>query len=147
MEINNNNNNDNQNKVEEILVDNVISTFISITSASIDDALTFLSDHAFEIEPAIEAYYDHCQQEAEAAAAAAAIPNQPSIVPNPSPSVVPAAGMSSREDKNKKKAAAGSSGGGRGGIRTLADLNRQSGPGSNSDSDEPQEYYTGGEKR
>ncbi|KAM0861524.1 hypothetical protein ACQ4PT_045829 [Festuca glaucescens] len=41
--------------------------------------------------------------------------------------------------------------GGRGGIRTLADINR--GPsgfpgagGSGSDSDEPQEYYTGGEK-
>ncbi|XXG74249.1 hypothetical protein AAC387_Pa07g3018 [Persea americana] len=34
-----------------------------------------------------------------------------------------------------------------GGIRTLADLNRPpSAPGSDSDSDGPQEYYTGGEK-
>ncbi|KAJ4976788.1 hypothetical protein NE237_001894 [Protea cynaroides] len=34
-----------------------------------------------------------------------------------------------------------------GGIRTLSDLNRSSGPGSDdSDSDGPQEYYTGGEK-
>ncbi|XP_052488202.1 plant UBX domain-containing protein 4 isoform X1 [Gossypium raimondii] len=33
-----------------------------------------------------------------------------------------------------------------GGIRTLADLNRPSGPDSGSDSDNPQEYYTGGEK-
>ncbi|RWW04494.1 hypothetical protein GW17_00032272, partial [Ensete ventricosum] len=32
-------------------------------------------------------------------------------------------------------------------IRTLADLNRSSGHGSDSDSDGPQEYYTGGEKR
>lgn len=32
-------------------------------------------------------------------------------------------------------------------IRTLADLNRSSGHGSDSDSDAPQEYYTGGEKR
>ncbi|KAJ8492821.1 hypothetical protein OPV22_014542 [Ensete ventricosum] len=31
-------------------------------------------------------------------------------------------------------------------IRTLADLNRSSGHGSDSDSDGPQEYYTGGEK-
>ncbi|CAL9174648.1 unnamed protein product [Musa hybrid cultivar] len=31
-------------------------------------------------------------------------------------------------------------------IRTLADLNRSSGRGSDSDSDGPQEYYTGGEK-
>ncbi|KAL8136924.1 hypothetical protein V2J09_002925 [Rumex salicifolius] len=31
-------------------------------------------------------------------------------------------------------------------IRTLADLNRPSGPDSDSDSDSPQEYYTGGQK-
>lgn len=58
--------------------------------------------------------------------------------------------MSSASNGGKKPA----SGGGRGGptIRTLADINR--GPagfpgagGSGSDSDEPQEYYTGGEKR
>ncbi|CAN6248960.1 unnamed protein product [Urochloa humidicola] len=57
--------------------------------------------------------------------------------------------MSSSSNGGKKPAA----GGGRGGptIRTLADINR--GPagfpgagGSGSDSDEPQEYYTGGEK-
>ncbi|KFK30964.1 hypothetical protein AALP_AA6G050300 [Arabis alpina] len=33
-----------------------------------------------------------------------------------------------------------------GGVRTLSDLNRRSGPDSDSDSDTPQEYYTGGEK-
>ncbi|XP_051125023.1 plant UBX domain-containing protein 4-like [Andrographis paniculata] len=33
-----------------------------------------------------------------------------------------------------------------GGIRTLSDLNRPSAPDSDSDSDRPQEYYTGGEK-
>jgi UBX domain-containing protein 1 len=57
--------------------------------------------------------------------------------------------MSSSSNGGKKPA----TGGGRGGptIRTLADINR--GPagfpgagGSGSDSDEPQEYYTGGEK-
>ena len=57
--------------------------------------------------------------------------------------------MSSSSGNGGKKPAAT---GGRGGIRTLADINR--GPsgfpgagGSGSDSDEPQEYYTGGEKR
>jgi hypothetical protein len=59
--------------------------------------------------------------------------------------------MSSSSNGGKKPATGG---GGRGGptIRTLADINR--GPagfpgagGSGSDSDEPQEYYTGGEKR
>ncbi|CAM0904301.1 unnamed protein product [Alopecurus aequalis] len=56
---------------------------------------------------------------------------------------------SSNGNAGKKPAAAG----GRGGIRTLADLNRgpsgfpgAGGSGSGSDSDEPQEYYTGGEK-
>ncbi|XP_050206342.1 plant UBX domain-containing protein 4-like [Mercurialis annua] len=32
------------------------------------------------------------------------------------------------------------------GIRTLSDLNRRTGPDSDSDDDAPQEYYTGGEK-
>lgn len=51
--------------------------------------------------------------------------------------------MSSRDKKPSKS----SSGSGRiGGIRTLSDLNRQSGHDSDSDSDGPQEYYTGGEK-
>lgn len=49
---------------------------------------------------------------------------------------------------SKDKNPARSISGGRpaGGIRTLADLNRRSGPDSDSDSDGPQEYYTGGEK-
>ena len=45
--------------------------------------------------------------------------------------------------KDKKPAS-----GNRGGIRTLADLNRHSTHDSDSDSDgAPQEYYAGGEKR
>ncbi|CAI0430634.1 unnamed protein product [Linum tenue] len=52
------------------------------------------------------------------------------------------------EKKNKKTGTAGASGSGnRGGIRTLADLNRiPGGSDSDDDDDEPQEYYTGGEK-
>lgn len=46
--------------------------------------------------------------------------------------------------KDKKPARPSTS---RGGIRTLSDLNRRSGPDSDSDSDGPQEYYSGGEKR
>ncbi|KAK4789348.1 hypothetical protein SAY86_020667 [Trapa natans] len=49
--------------------------------------------------------------------------------------------MTSRDKKSAKP------GGSRaGGIRTLSDLNRHSGPDSDSDSDGPPEYYTGGEK-
>ncbi|CAL1407167.1 unnamed protein product [Linum trigynum] len=52
------------------------------------------------------------------------------------------------EKKSKKTGTAGASGSGnRGGIRTLADLNRiPGGSDSDDDDDEPQEYYTGGEK-
>ncbi|GAB4826536.1 Plant UBX domain-containing protein 4 [Ancistrocladus abbreviatus] len=46
--------------------------------------------------------------------------------------------------KNKKPSKASTSR--NGGIRTLADLNRRSGPDAESDSAGPQEYYTGGEK-
>jgi hypothetical protein len=50
----------------------------------------------------------------------------------------------SRPKSNKDKGAARSNGG-RGGITTLSDLNKH--PDSDSDSDGPNEYYTGGEKR
>ncbi|XWS12887.1 hypothetical protein CRYUN_Cryun37aG0128700 [Craigia yunnanensis] len=49
--------------------------------------------------------------------------------------------MASRDKKPAKPSSSRS-----GGIRTLSDLNRLSGPDSDSDSDSPQEYYTGGEK-
>ncbi|XP_010529458.1 PREDICTED: plant UBX domain-containing protein 4-like [Tarenaya hassleriana] len=48
--------------------------------------------------------------------------------------------MSSKDKKSSKPARKA------GGIRTLSDLNRRSGPDSDSDSDGPQEYYAGGEK-
>lgn len=50
--------------------------------------------------------------------------------------------MASRDKKPAKPSSSRA-----GGIRTLSDLNRRSGPDSDSDSDSPQEYYTGGEKR
>ncbi|XP_022720664.1 plant UBX domain-containing protein 4-like isoform X8 [Durio zibethinus] len=49
--------------------------------------------------------------------------------------------MASRDKKPAKPSSSRA-----GGIRTLSDLNRLSGPDSDSDSDSPQEYYTGGEK-
>ncbi|KAK6269082.1 hypothetical protein QUC31_013242 [Theobroma cacao] len=50
--------------------------------------------------------------------------------------------MASRDKKPAKPSSSSRAGG----IRTLSDLNRRSGPDSDSDSDSPQEYYTGGEK-
>lgn len=49
--------------------------------------------------------------------------------------------MTSRDKKPAKPSSSRA-----GGIRTLSDLNRRSGPDSDSDDDAPQEYYTGGEK-
>ncbi|KAK0579232.1 hypothetical protein LWI29_023184 [Acer saccharum] len=49
--------------------------------------------------------------------------------------------MTSRDKKPAKPSSSRA-----GGIRTLSDLNRRSGTDSDSDSDGPQEYYTGGEK-
>ncbi|CAF1742103.1 unnamed protein product [Brassica oleracea var. botrytis] len=49
--------------------------------------------------------------------------------------------MSSKDKKPAKPSSSRT-----GGIRTLSDLNRRSNPDSDSDSDGPQEYYTGGEK-
>ncbi|WCJ20148.1 plant UBX domain containing protein 4 [Euphorbia peplus] len=49
--------------------------------------------------------------------------------------------MASRDKKPSKPSSSRA-----GGIRTLSDLNRRSGPDSDSDDDAPQEYYTGGEK-
>ncbi|KAJ0264881.1 Plant UBX domain-containing protein 4 [Hirschfeldia incana] len=49
--------------------------------------------------------------------------------------------MSSKDKKPAKPSSSRA-----GGIRTLSDLNRRSNPDSDSDSDAPQEYYTGGEK-
>ncbi|KAK8642227.1 hypothetical protein V6N13_011582 [Hibiscus sabdariffa] len=49
--------------------------------------------------------------------------------------------MASRDKKPAKPSSSRA-----GGIRTLSDLNRPSGHDSDSDSDDPQEYYTGGEK-
>ncbi|KAK9014825.1 hypothetical protein V6N11_005963 [Hibiscus sabdariffa] len=50
--------------------------------------------------------------------------------------------MASRDKKPAKPSSSSRAGG----IRTLADLNRPSAPDSDTDSDNPQEYYTGGEK-
>ncbi|GMY09822.1 plant UBX domain-containing protein 4-like [Fagus crenata] len=72
--------------------------------------------------------------------------------PSPTPSRPPYQLRSSRrgpvdptqpDNKNKNKSESSRT---RGNVRTLADLNRPARDDSGSDSDEPQEYYTGGEK-
>lgn len=131
----------------------LVETFISVTSAPRDEALFFLECHDFQLESAIHSFYEGSStenhdlhqglgQEAEEEEEITAVP--PSLIVSP-PSASPAPATMSSKDDSKKKAAKPSSS--RGGIRTLADLNRSAGTGSDSDSDGPQEYYTGGEKR
>ncbi|KAL3509862.1 hypothetical protein ACH5RR_029263 [Cinchona calisaya] len=74
----------------------------------------------------------------------------PSRSRSPSPPPPRRSQYNLRSSTSKPSAASAASGrrGGASGIRTLADLNRQPihDGGSDDDSDEPQEYYTGGEK-
>ncbi|KAH7660110.1 UBX domain-containing protein 1 [Dioscorea alata] len=127
---------------EETLVD----SFCAITSSSRDEARFFLESHNWALDQAIHSFYEDQQDpgdplgtDEEDYLAAVAAEAQP---PHQNPLPVPSAPIATMSGSSKDKKPSGS----RPGIRTLADLNRQSGPGSDSDSDGPQEYYTGGEK-
>ncbi|ONK78990.1 uncharacterized protein A4U43_C01F1740 [Asparagus officinalis] len=121
----------------------LIETFISITSASREEALFFLESHNFELEPSIHSFYENSpidqplqDQEFE---------QVEDEIPQSAPPQVEVPAVSERkEEKKKKTTTGGASSSGR--IRTLADLNRKDDDGSDSDDDGPQEYYTGGEK-
>jgi len=127
----------------------LVDAFISVTSASRDEALFFLESHNFQLESAIHSFYENSNQDFRHQELEeeenTAVPQSSVPSPAPPPLISPApATMSSRENEKKK---ASRPSGRRGGIRTLADLNRSSELGPDSGSDEPQEYYTGGEKR
>ncbi|KAJ6804234.1 plant UBX domain-containing protein 4-like [Iris pallida] len=130
----------------------LIETFVGIASSTREEAVFFLESHNWQLDSSIHSFFEHQQpiiadqqqplQEQEEE-------EEEEIVPLPRvrqpPTVDPPAMASREEGRNtrKKKAASGASGS-RPKIRTLSDL--KSGPGSDSDSDGPQEYYTGGEK-
>ncbi|PKA52937.1 UBA and UBX domain-containing protein [Apostasia shenzhenica] len=130
--------------------EDLVESFRAITSSSRDEAFFFLESHNWLLDSALHSYFensaggesDHLEQE-QATTIAASTDTERSPSPAILSSLRSPASMSSSRDK---KPASRPSGGGPA-IRTLADLNRRpSGPGSSSDSDEPQEYYTGGEK-
>ncbi|XP_073001342.1 plant UBX domain-containing protein 4-like [Typha latifolia] len=137
----------------------LVDTFCGVTSATREEAVFFLESHNWNLDSAVHSYYDddrfdaplpqqstggeeevggggdgddddddedYLPPEAEAAAAVK----------------IPVHSVSSSSGSRAEKKASGS----RSTIRTLADLNRKADSGSDSDSDEPQEYYTGGEK-
>ncbi|KAM5580567.1 plant UBX domain-containing protein 4 [Rosa sericea] len=151
--------------------DAVITSFCEITSASKQEALFFLESHNYDLDAAVSTFLDNENAVADDTAAVTVTnPVQPSHSLSPSPSHSPEYSPSQSPTRSRspspapsrpayqlrsKRAASGTSkednkppaARTRGGIRTLSDLNRRPvKDGSDSDSDEPNEYYTGGEK-
>ncbi|OVA20007.1 UBX [Macleaya cordata] len=129
----------------------LVETFCEITSSSKEEALFFLESHNWNLDSAVSTfledttttpnYNDLTNPNYQSDSPSSSPP--PSLPPSiPPPTFQSSVQMASRPDKKPSKP----SGRRTGGIRTLSDLNRPSGPDSDSDSDEPQEYYTGGEK-
>ncbi|XP_017185225.3 plant UBX domain-containing protein 4 [Malus domestica] len=152
--------------------DAIVNSFCEITSASKQEALFFLESHNWDLDAAVSTFLDNNAAVPDAAEATHAAPRSipashspspsPSHSPNYSPSQSPPrsrspspASRAPYQLRSKRAAASGSDSKGDAnppsasrprGIRTLSDLNRPAKSGSDSDSDEPQEYYTGGEK-
>ncbi|KAJ0251162.1 Plant UBX domain-containing protein 5 [Hirschfeldia incana] len=111
--------------------ENLISSFLEITSSTKEEASFFLESHRWDLDAAVSSFLDND------AAAAADLP----AVPNPnSPPPPPETTQQNQEAENPS--------GSRGNIRTFVDLNSSpAGGDGDSDSDEEsQEYYTGGHK-
>ncbi|THF94417.1 hypothetical protein TEA_013468 [Camellia sinensis var. sinensis] len=129
----------------------LINTFCEIASASREEALFFLESHNFNLDAAVSTFLE---TSSSATAVATVPPSQspPSSAspsrsrsPSPPPALRSHPNPYSLRSRHRKKKPSGSR---TGGVRTLSDLNRPSTDGSGSDSDDqPQEYYTGGEKR
>ncbi|KAI3997070.1 hypothetical protein MKX01_032721 [Papaver californicum] len=134
----------------------LIDTFCEITSGSKEEALFFLESHNWNLDSAVSTFLEEDSnhnpnpnlnnpnfQFDSSSSSPSSSPSQPPSIPLQPPAFQSSVPMASRPDK---KPVTKPSGNRRGGIRTLSDLNRPSGPDSDSDSDGPQEYYTGGEK-
>ncbi|KAK5818141.1 plant UBX domain-containing protein 4-like [Gossypium arboreum] len=146
----------------------LINSFIEITSSSKEEALFFLESHQWDLDAAVSTFLD-----SNSTAALQQPPTSPPVSgvggvnnsaspsqsdsPDYSPSQSPSRSRSPsparparppyalRSRRNDKKPS-GSGGNNARGVRTLADLNRTPPGGSDSDSDEGQDYFTGGEK-
>ncbi|WCJ37510.1 plant UBX domain containing protein 4 [Euphorbia peplus] len=153
----------------------LINSFCEITSSSKQEALFFLESHQWNLDSAVSTFLDTDNSNLDipippsgaslpiAAPSSSPENDEDSHSPNYSPSHSPSRSRSPSPAPSRpsyslrsrgKKAAKPSAGPSRsrGGIRTLADLNRKSNVGSGSDDDkddddfQPQQYYTGGEK-
>ncbi|KNA09258.1 hypothetical protein SOVF_154940 [Spinacia oleracea] len=154
----------------------MINTFMEITSSTFEEAQFFLESHNFDVDAAVSTFFESTSappppppSSTSTAAVVGATdeelhsPSSPSASLSPSPSRSrshsPPAGVRSQYGLRSR----GTTGGGdvndvssnsrscrrAGGVRTFADLHRNSaedGSGSDSDSDRPAEFYTGGQK-
>lgn len=158
--------------------ENLINSFLEITSSSREEATFFLESHRWDLDAAVSTFLDNDAVTAPADLPTAPNPNihQSSIAaaspsPSHSPDYSPSETSPSRsrspsppsraapyrlrskgasedqESENPSGSRASRSRQHAGNIRTFADLNRSPAGGAESDSDEAQEYYTGGEKR
>lgn len=131
----------------------LVNTFCEITSASKPEALFFLESHNFDLDAAVSTFFENSTFAATAAAAVDEDDEAP--VPASAATNVAAQGRSPSRSRssspprprNPPTSSRGAAGRRTGGIHSFSDLNRRPVTGSGSDSDEPQEYYTGGEKR
>jgi UBX domain-containing protein 1 len=140
----------------------LINSFIEITSSTQQEALFFLESHNFDLDAAVSSFLDNT----------ATINNDDNTIPlndtntnvvspsdslspdfqpsdSPSRSLSPSPSRAPYELRSRRSIGKKPSGSRQSGIRTLRDVKRDqdSHSGSDSDSDDPQEYYTGGQKR
>ncbi|XWS75781.1 hypothetical protein CRYUN_Cryun01aG0121600 [Craigia yunnanensis] len=143
----------------------LVSSFIEITSSSKEEALFFLESHQWDLDAAVSTFLDNNSTAVHQPHPIVLPPSRnlnnsptssPSDSPDYSPSQSPSRSRSpsparpsrashelrSRHNADKKPSGTNNARG----VRTLADLNRTPPGGSDSDSDEAQDYFTGGEK-
>ncbi|KAJ0798148.1 putative UBX domain, UBA-like superfamily, SEP domain, Ubiquitin-like domain superfamily [Helianthus annuus] len=138
--------------------DAIIAQFSNITSASTQEATFYLESHNYDLDSALSTFFEAtAADDADAGEHALPVNTHSPVSSSPSRSrsisPPPSLGLQQMDGANPynlrsrntaaEKKASGSRSSGR--IRTFSDLNRTGGD-SGSDSDEPQEYYTGGEK-
>ncbi|XWS47400.1 hypothetical protein CRYUN_Cryun14cG0149100 [Craigia yunnanensis] len=142
----------------------VVNSFIEITSSSKEEALFFLESHQWDLDAAVSTFLDNNSTAADQPHPIAPPPsrnlnNSPTPSPSDSPDYSPSQSPSRSRSPSparpsrphyqlrRRKADQKPSGSNNArGVRTLSDLNRAPAGGSDSDSDEAQDYYTGGEK-
>lgn len=127
----------------------LVQQFCGVTATTPEEAAFFLESCNWQLDSALHSFFEN-NNNSDNPALGSPLPAEPLPVTNPGPLPIPPRfqpaplqpppAMAGKDKKAAKPTAS------RGGIRTLSDLNRPSGSGSDSDSDGPQEYYTGGEK-